>query len=317
MMNYNEFKNEATANFLSYMPEKYQGMTLQTVTCRKVNRTLDGINLIGSGDGAHISPTIYINDMYEEYINTRDFEAVMGNFARAMDDAFSDLPSAPNLDRDIVKDHVIFQLVNTVQNEELLKEVPHRSFQDLSVIYRYVLQLDENGIASIVINDHLADTLNLLESELYRLAVLNTRQLIGLDIRSMRDILREMPEFAGLEEIPDSIWDSEPDCEMYVITNSYRTHGAASIMYHDVLDSLAERLGDNLFILPSSIHEMIAVTATRKDPAALADMVAEVNMAQVELPDRLSNQVYYYDRETRTLSRATDTPNKRLDQLVA
>ena len=40
-------------------------------------------------------------------------------------------------------------------------------------------------------------------------------------------------------------------------------------------------------------------------------------MATVNLEDRLSNQVYHYDRNARTLKLATDTPNKRLDGEVA
>lgn len=53
------------------------------------------------------------------------------------------------------------------------------------------------------------------------------------------------------------------------------------------------------------------------DPYELAAMVQEVNMEQVELSDRLSNQVYHYDKELRKLDLATDTPNKRLDGIVA
>lgn len=60
----------------------------------------------------------------------------------------------------------------------------------------------------------------------------------------------------------------------------------------------------------------IAVSAGIGDPYELAQMVAEINMGQVELADRLSNQVYHYDKDLRKLTMATDTPNKRLDGIV-
>ena len=41
-------------------------------------------------------------------------------------------------------------------------------------------------------------------------------------------------------------------------------------------------------------------------------MVEEINGTQVDVGERLSNQVYHYDRTTRKLSMATDTPNKSL-----
>ena len=48
-------------------------------------------------------------------------------------------------------------------------------------------------------------------------------------------------------------------------------------------------------------------------PEMLAQMVVEVNMQEVSLDERLSNQVYHYDKDLRKLTLATDTPNKRLD----
>jgi hypothetical protein len=53
------------------------------------------------------------------------------------------------------------------------------------------------------------------------------------------------------------------------------------------------------------------------DPNELAQMVAEINMDQVALDERLSNQVYHYDKDLRKISLATNTPNKRLDGIVA
>ena len=44
-------------------------------------------------------------------------------------------------------------------------------------------------------------------------------------------------------------------------------------------------------------------------------MVYEVNMEQVDINDRLSNQVYQYDKDLRTLRLATDTINKSLNDV--
>ena len=50
-------------------------------------------------------------------------------------------------------------------------------------------------------------------------------------------------------------------------------------------------------------------------PDDLAEMVYEINMDQVDINDRLSNQVYCYDKDLRTLRLATDTINKSLDDV--
>ena len=77
-------------------------------------------------------------------------------------------------------------------------------------------------------------------------------------------------------------------------------------MYEEPLHELAEKFGSDLYILPSSVHEVIAVSADMGSPDDLAEMVYEINMDQVELSDRLSNQVYHYDKDARTLRLATN-----------
>lgn len=84
------------------------------------------------------------------------------------------------------------------------------------------------------------------------------------------------------------------------------------MLYENELHELAENLESDLYILPSSVHEVLAVSTELTEPEELAQMVAEVNMQKVALEERLSNQVYHYDKDLRKLTLATDTPNKRL-----
>ena len=101
--------------------------------------------------------------------------------------------------------------------------------------------------------------------------------------------------------------ETQDERSMYVITNESKLFGAASMLYEEPLHKLAEKIGSDLYILPSSIHEVIAVSADFGSPDELAEMVYEINMDQVDINDRLSNQVYCYDKDLRTLRLATDT----------
>ena len=102
---------------------------------------------------------------------------------------------------------------------------------------------------------------------------------------------------------------------MWIISNSSGINGAVSMLYEENLHQLAEKLGENLFILPSSIHEVIAIPEemAEKNLSNLIEMVQEVNMGSVELAERLSNSVYHYDREARKVTLAAESPEKRLD----
>lgn len=319
MMNYEIFKEVVAEKFMEYMPEQYQGMRLRVEPVNKVNKVLDGITLVGSGAGRSVSPTLYINHMYEHYLETENLQEVLQSAARRMDMAFKEMPEVGDVNLEGAKDNIVFQVINTLQNEDMLRDMPHREFQDLSIIYRWVVKVDENGIQSSAIRNNLAEQLGMNEEQLFKCAVENTRRIFPPTVKSMNDVIREMfisdgmpAEVAGM-----MIGEMPEDKMMWVISNDRGINGAGSMLYEDNLHKLAMKLETDLYILPSSVHECIAVSTNVGDPYELAEMVSEINMGQVALEDRLSNQVYHYDKDARRLTLATDTPNKRLDGMVA
>ena len=319
MMNYEIFKEVVAEKFMEYMPEQYQGMRLRVEPVNKVNKVLDGITLVGSGAGRSVSPTLYINHMYEHYLETENLQEVLQSAARRMDMAFKEMPEVGYVNLEGAKDNIVFQVINTLQNEDMLRDMPHREFQDLSIIYRWVVKVDENGIQSSAIRNNLAEQLGMNEEQLFKCAVENTRRIFPPTVKSMNDVIREMFISDGMPaEVADMMIGEMPeDKMMWVISNDRGINGAGSMLYEDNLHKLAMKLETDLYILPSSVHECIAVSTNVGDPYELAEMVSEINMGQVALEDRLSNQVYHYDKDARRLTLATDTPNKRLDGMVA
>ncbi len=318
MMDYEMFKEVVKESFLSYMPGSYRGMEVRVDPVNKVNRTLDGLSLLAKNEETMISPTLYINDMYEKYSSTGDLQATLREAAEAMDEVFKEAP-IPSLDMNTAKDNIIFQLVNTMQNEDMLKNLPHREFQDLSIIYRWVVGVDQKGLSSTVINNNLAKSLGMGEEELFKAAAENTRRILPPVVQSMNEVIMDMFMADGMpkELAEQMIGEQVPEMTMWVISNERKIDGAASMLYEDKLHNLAEKVGTDLYILPSSVHEVIAVSVEMGEPEELARMVSEVNMDQVDLSERLSNQVYHYDKDLRKITLATDTPNKRLDGVVA
>ena len=319
MMNYEIFKEVVAEKFMDYMPEQYQGMRLRVEPVNKVNKVLDGITLVGSGAGRSVSPTLYINHMYEHYLETENLQEVLQSAARRMDMAFKEMPEVGDVNLEGAKDNIVFQVINTLQNEDMLRDMPHREFQDLSIIYRWVVKVDENGIQSSAIRNNLAEQLGMNEEQLFKCAVENTRRIFPPTVKSMNDVIREMFISDGMPaEVADMMIGEMPEDKMMWVISNYRgINGAGSMLYEDNLHKLAMKLETDLYILPSSVHECIAVSTNVGDPYELAEMVSEINMGQVALEDRLSNQVYHYDKDARRLTLATDTPNKRLDGMVA
>lgn len=212
------------------------------------------------------------------------------------------------LDFETLKEKIVFELVNTDKNRSLLENIPSRPYLDLSIIYRFRIQGDSEAMVVTVTND-LANRMGLTEGQLFRLAEENTKCLLPPTIEPMRDTIRQLlAEEGRTEDIDLLLVKIPPEHEMYVISNEMKRKGAAGMLYEGGLHELAERLGTDLYILPSSVHEVLAVSADFGLPEELSQMVQEVNNEQLDLADRLSNNVYHYDKDLRKISLATDAP---------
>ena len=319
MMNYEMFKGVIETELVNFLPESLGEVKVEIEKVTKVNRDLDAVVIRnGNGDRA-VSPTIYLQDMFAKYEDTGSLPDVMRDIADAITEGVSKSKEIlENFDMEHCDEKIIFQLINAEQNKKLLEEVPYRPFQDLAIIYRVVVDERDDGVASAIISNEFAEIIDKSEAELFELAAENTRRINPVKICGMSEIMREL-----LGDMPDEMKDmmfmpEEQATEMiYVISNKRNLNGAVSMIYEDALNELAESIKEDLYILPSSVHEVLAVPASCNSPETLADMVHEINMMQVSLEDRLSNQVYHYDRKARTLELATDTPYKRIDGEVA
>ena len=90
------------------------------------------------------------------------------------------------------------------------------------------------------------------------------------------------------------------------MTTASGSNGACAMLYDDELEKLSKKLNSDLYIIPSSVHEILAVSADEYNAINhLADMVREVNSSVVDIKDRLSNQIYMYSSDDRCVSVVT------------
>lgn len=320
MMDYEMFKEIVSNKIKDYLGEDFRDIEIKVRPIDKVNCSRDGITFFESRKGTQVSPSLYINDLYEQYKRTDDLESTLRSAADTIMQAREKGEEySVRLEYDRAKDNIIFQLINTEQNHRLLDDVPHRSFQDLSIIYRWVVDTDRDSVASSIVHNSLAKQLGMTEEDLFKAASENTKRIMSPTIRTMSEVMRDIFTKDGMpDSMIDMLVEEMPDeMQMYIIGNERGLNGAISMLYEDGLHKLSEKIGTDLYILPSSVHEVIAVSTNMGEPEELAKMVTDINMSQVSLEDRLSNQVYHYDKDLRKLTLATDTPNKRIDGIAA
>lgn len=196
------------------------------------------------------------------------------------------------IDRKFILDHVEYRLVNAERNAEKLKDIPGKKIADLVAIYRVVVSAGENGMMSYVLTKAILDRSGISFEELDEAAKKNTEKS-GFSVRTMSEVMCELMGVNVGQEI------EEPDGpQMYILTNTRKLHGANIMLYKEYLEIAAEKMNGDFYIIPSSIHELIAVPVSAQGLEELREMVKAANDNQLTPEEILGYEVYRYNRET-------------------
>lgn len=308
----------------TYYGEKY---CIKTLEVKKNNGVhLHGLSIFLQDGTNRITPTIYLDEFYDRYMGGVTLSETLREIIRIYEahTVGDDLSMEFFLDYEKVRDRIVYKLINYQMNEELLKEIPHIVFLDLAVVFYYYMENEAFGAASILIYDAHIEKWGVSRKQLIADAKYNTPRVLGYRLTDMEEMMRELLRYdlknrlfqkkksrgqkEDREEFPvDEMTDKMMECLlegqedhlMYVLTNRNSQNGAACILYPDVLKEFAGRVESDLYILPSSVHEVILIKDNdMHDPDALRNMVKEVNRTQVEPEEVLSDQVYHYSRKS-------------------
>ena len=257
---------------------------------------LRGITLMQ--DDSNISPTIYLNPYYDAYENGDTtlgtvIDEVIDTYGRNKINRSIDMKFFLNYET--VRSRIIFKLINTEKNRELLRDVPYIPFHDLSIVFQCLVSEERFGNASILIHNVHLQLWKVNARELYECALENTPLLQGYELADMNTVLEEMKALGGIDD--EEIEDMQQEVPMYVLSNKSRINGASCILYKDILKDFAMVVDKDLYVLPSSIHEVILLPSDgTQESEQLKEMVREINQSQVEKEEVLSDSVYYYRR---------------------
>ena len=288
-MNYQNFMKLLAEELQARLPE---GSRVRTSQVRKLNGVvLDSLTV---DDGRRdIFPTLYFKELYEMHENG----ATMEELTDRLEDFFLNAKAPDSIEChklmsfDAISDKICCKLINTEKNRELLANAPHVDFLDLSVVF-YVLLASGDGISQVMITDDVMETWGKCIDDITKLACENTRRINKEVVESMGDFIRKSQSFQ-LEEADDYGRLSE----FYIISGDTGRNGAIYMLDHNTLGKLADKLGDDLLIIPSSINELFIVPLNDKERSGVDAIVKEVNATELEETDYLSDHTYVYSRK--------------------
>lgn len=224
-----------------------------------------------------------------------------------------------DLSFDNYKDKVVFRVIGENKLEYYKSKDAGNILYNLvgnEMYMVYVLELNEN--ASMVFTDILLDKLGCSEEQIVELAKKNTEKRYPPVLKNVENAILEtiaMKEYDtedleiknllkhrsnnNLLETEQMTLSHDQGEQMHVLTNSQTKYGAGVIFYEGILRKVSKIFGDDLYLIPSSVHEIILLPRYAKiSEDDLNVILNQVNDGFLNDDEILGLHVMVYDAKT-------------------
>lgn len=317
-MDYTEFKDQIMEDLKERFAQRGTDMDISINTVNKLNESYEAITIKPVGES--IGVNMPVSKFYDQLENGKDYGDVLEKMIDVIENGLENKPDIDTgtlTDYSQMKDKLAMEVVSSKTNAEMLEKIPHENIEDMAVVYRFILQSNDDGRASILVTNQMLDTMNITHEQLRQDALENAPKIKPLVISGMTEVMMEL---VGVEqaEMMGIVPVDPKDEQMFVATVPDKIHGAGVLAYKDFLEQAAERAGGDFFVIPSSIHELLIVPDNgQMDLASLESMVRDVNATQVAPEDKLTDSVYHYDSHEKVFelgSKFVERQNAREDR---
>ena len=300
MMDFKEFQNQ----ILQEAKDRMWGVDLSIQNVEKLQgQSYTGMTI--QPNDSPVAATVNLDVLYGQMMEGKPFEAIVDNLVEQAAEIVVDMPKFDVTqlnDYDKMKNTLVVQVIPTDRNQEMLANIPHKDIEDMSVVYRMQLDANEKGTSSVLMTNAMIENYGITPEQLHQDAMEATVINNPATFRSMADVMRDLmgPEMFDLMPPIDM---GGP--QMYVASVEGGVNGAGVIAYPDFMGRVADEMGGDFFVLPSSVHEVLVIpddgTMVRQE---LENMVREVNSTEVLPQDQLSDNVYHYDSQDKVFELA-------------
>ncbi|MBO4834613.1 MAG: hypothetical protein J5483_00725 [Lachnospiraceae bacterium] len=298
-MTFQEFVEYAKNNIKDYLPDTFRNDEPEVRVMNKLNSSYTGLTLRPTTRGNVAVACADLDMFYQSLDEGLSLEEAMSEMAKAIMTPAMDISMEIYSNYETAKDRLFVRVGNAAASQGILGNAPHRLIGDISVTYHLLIDENEEGLGSSTVTNELLEKYGVSEERLYEDAVQNSQRLFPPTISCMDDefmysVLTGIPR--AYEEFDKSLPEVSFDrAQMLVLSNKQSMFGAAVMLYPDLLEKVAEQTGEDFYILPSSVHEVLLLQKNSDySPVQLQEMVESINNTSVDPKDVLSNNVYQY-----------------------
>ena len=196
-MNFNEFKEQFTEDVKQGLADAGIDAKISINTVEKMNETYEAMTV--TPEGSNVGVNVNMEKFFEAYENGTPYEDVVDKAVNVIEGGFANQPTvdvSALTDYDQMKDKLIMEVVSAEANADMLDKVPHKDMEDMAVVYRFEINSNDDGRATILVTNSLkSNTTKIRNIKQYILATLYNAPLT-MSSYYQAEVLHDFPQFA-------------------------------------------------------------------------------------------------------------------------
>ena len=289
-MDFQEFCNELKSRIEEKMRKEVR------VFERKMNNSVVTHGFYVVDPDMSISSVLYFENWYKRFQGGYDIETMVNDIIKIIeeDKVTTDNSIVDNLTNfEIVKNNIIYGLVNYEKNKERLNGYIYETFLDLAKVYYVRIKLTDKSTGKVMIRKEMLRIWGVDENIVKQCGEENTPEIYPVQCLCLQQ-----------NPLGDETDDEGKPLKMISVSNVTMREGAGVMVYPDMMKKLAEKEQSDLFIIPSSVHEVLVVPYSEGEEETLLSMIKDVNSSCIDREEVLSDSLYVYHRSNDLISLA-------------
>lgn len=244
---------------------------------------------------------LYVGDLYEEYRRGLGMDMIVKDVVKRLQGiSRTDIIEKAKIisDYDKIKNYLFIRLINKNKYEADLMDSVYRTIGDIAMVLYVRMGEIEGYTSSMKVKQHMLEKWDMDRDEVFEAALLNTYFISPPRIycweKMLFDTHYEGENFMNLLSDYPIRRGAVGNC----LSTVKRTNGAVAVFLPGVASRLADLMQGNLYLVFTSIHEVMIHNEKTADPEDLRHVLIDTIKETTPEEDVLTFHIYHYDRAT-------------------
>lgn len=244
---------------------------------------------------------LYVGDLYEEYRRGLGMDVIVKDVVKRLQGiSRTDIIEKAKMisDYNKIKNYLFIRLINKNKYEADLTDSVYRTIGDIAMVLYVRMGEIEGYTSSMKVKQHMLEKWDRDRDEVFEAALLNTYFISPPRIycweKMLFDTHYEGENFMNLLSDYPIRRGAVGNC----LSTVKRTNGAVAVFLPGVASRLADLMQGNLYLVFTSIHEVMIHNEATVDPEDLRHVLIDTIKETTPEEDVLTFHIYHYDRET-------------------